>query len=181
MRAAGQRTKMPPRRYHIAGPQAISVPAKTEVFLQPNHWEPRKWWHAVTLPAGSLVPRSERFLALILDALLLFTRMFARRPFHSVQHQKHSKSQSLDREKKWKSAYLFQQDSNGVPRLKALSGNVDLDSRPFSGMSHEWMAGRHEKGGMVNSSINANAKFDEVCKYCVLVAYPHEILARTAA
>ena len=54
-----------------------------------------------------------------------------------------------------------------------------LDSRPFSGMSKEWMAGRHEVGGMVNSSINANAKF-EVGKYCVVVAHPHAILAGTA-
>ena len=35
-------------------------------------------------------------------------------------------------------------------------------------------------GGMVNSSIKANAKFDEVGKYCVVMAHPHAILAGTA-
>lgn len=80
-----------------------------------------------------------------------------------------------------------------IPTAKALvekNGNrqiyyhkswmVYLDSKPFSGKSKEWMARHHQVGGLINSSLNANAMFVEVGEYCIVVAHPHDIHAGTA-
>ena len=45
-----------------------------------------------------------------------------------------------------------------------------LDSKPFSGRTKRWMAMHHQVAGLINSSLNPNAKFEEVEKYCIAMA-----------
>ena len=137
MRAVGQRTKVPQRRYHIAGPQAIAVPAKTEVFLQPNHWEARKWRRAVTLPAGSLVP-----------AVVTIPGFDPGHTFIVHENVRAGDPITLYSTRSIPKAKALIEKKNGNQHIYFHKSRMEyLDSRPFSGMSKEWMARRHEVGG----------------------------------
>ena len=54
---------------------------------------------------------------------------------------------------------------------------VYLDSKPFSGRTKQWMAGKHQVAGLINLSLYANAIFVQVGDYCVAVAHPNAIPA----
>jgi hypothetical protein len=162
------RATAPPVRYGIEGPQAIAVPSR-EVLLTPDPWQPRKWRQAVRLPAGTLIPA--------VGTIPGFD------PGHTF----------VVNEDVPAGGPITLYCNNDIPKLQAelqkAEGNCHiyyhrshmlyLDSKPCSGRTKRWMAAHHQVGGLINTSLQANAQFHEVGESCVVVAHPNPILAGT--
>ena len=168
MIARTTRARAPPIRLGIDVPQAIAVPSK-QVSLNPSEWEPRKWRRPVTLPAGTLIPA--------------VGTIPGTDPGHTFVVNEDVRAGGA----------ITLYNTRQIPKVQALiqktKGNCHiyfhkarllyLDSKPFSGRSKKWMAAHHQVGGLINSTLIANAKFLEVGENCVVVAHPSPIRAGT--
>ena len=130
----------------------------------PDHWQARKWRDAQRLPAGVSAPA----VGTVPDF----------DPGHTfVVHElvRAGDPITLHSTKKIPTAKALMKKKENWHTYYHKSRMVYLYSKPFSGKSKEWMARQHQVGGLINSSLNANAMFVEVGEYCIVVAHPHYI------
>jgi len=146
--------------------KTIPVPRKEKVYLNPDPHQPKKWRRPIDLPHGEFVPDINRYTTPGFD------------PGHSFVVREHVRAGDAisiyNTREIPKAQALKEKESNRYIYLHK-NRQVYLDSKPFAGRTKEWMAAHHQVAGLINASLQANAKFEEVGEYCVAVAHPNEI------
>ena len=160
---------MPSSRYGIDELEPIAVPARDNVLLNPDPWDSKKWRQSIRFPPGSLIPA--------VGTIPGFD------PGHTfVVHEDVPAGGAITLYNTTKISAtdaLIEKDNGNCHIYYHKARMQHLDSKPFSGRSKRWMAAHHQVGGLINTSLYANAKFQEVGEHCLVVAHPNRIGAGT--
>lgn len=121
----------------------------------------RRWSQPVRFPAGALEPDADAQTPGFVPGhtFVVYEHVQEGRPI-TLYNTREIPKERVDKEKKKGNLHIF--FHNGQ--------RTYLDSKPFSGRTKRWMAMHHQVAGLINSSLNPNAKFEEVEKYCIAMA-----------